>query len=165
MTPEFLERSLAGDLARAAQILGASLPDEWPDDRQLLEWRLNDLTQDPAYQNWSLRAVILHAEQRVVGHAGFHSRPGAGYLRGIAPGGVELGYSVRPADRRQGYAREICEALMSWADEMHGVRRFVLSIAPSNTASLELARQLGFERVGSRVDPVDGAEDIFVLDR
>jgi RimJ/RimL family protein N-acetyltransferase len=81
-------------------------------------------------------------------------------LRELAPGGVEFGY-VFENDRRRGYPREACEALMDWAHRSHGVTRFVVSIRPANVASLELAKRLGFDRIGSHVDEEDGPEDIF----
>jgi ribosomal-protein-alanine N-acetyltransferase len=109
-----------------------------------------------------LRAMRLRAEARVVGQIGFHSRPGAAYLDEVARGGIELGYTVFEPDRRRGYATEACRGLMDWAARTHGVTRFVVSIGPANVASLALAERLGFERVGSCVDVVDGPEDVFV---
>jgi RimJ/RimL family protein N-acetyltransferase len=38
----------------------------------------------------------------------------------------------------------------------------VLSIRPDNTASQALAAGLGFVRIGSHIDDVDGLEDILV---
>ena len=49
---------------------------------------------------------------------------------------------------------------MKWACEAHGVRRFVLSIRPDNIPSQALAAQLGFVRIGSHIDEVDGLEEI-----
>ena len=49
---------------------------------------------------------------------------------------------------------------MRWAHQVHGVTRFVLSIRPDNTASQALAAGLGFVRIGSHIDEVDGLEDI-----
>ena len=105
--------------------------------------------------------MLLRREQRMIGHIGFHTRPGERYLDDLAPGGVEFGYTVFEKDRRQGYAREACVALMAWAHRVHGVTRFVVSIGPGNVASLELARGLGFKWIGSHLDEEDGPEDIF----
>jgi hypothetical protein len=41
------------------------------------------------------------------------------------------------------------------------VTRFVVSIGPTNVASIALAQQLGFRRIGSHIDEVDGPEQIF----
>jgi hypothetical protein len=66
----------------------------------------------------------------MIGHIGCHTAPNAEYLRAIAPGAVEFGFTVFPDFRRQGYAREASVALMTWAHQTHGVSRFVLSIPP-----------------------------------
>jgi RimJ/RimL family protein N-acetyltransferase len=49
---------------------------------------------------------------------------------------------------------------MRWAHQIHGVTRFVLSIRPDNIASQALAAGLGFVRIGSHIDEVDGLEEI-----
>jgi RimJ/RimL family protein N-acetyltransferase len=74
---------------------------------------------------------------------------------------VELGYTVFESERRRGYAREAAAGLMEWPHRVHGATRFVISISPANPASLQLARRLGFGRIGSHVDEEDGPEDIF----
>jgi len=161
MTPEFLAASLRGDRAQLDALLAASVPEAWPDEPRWPERRLAQLRADPALQPWLLRAIVLRGERRMVGHIGFHTRPGEKYLDELAPGGVEFGYVVFASDRRRGYAREACEGLMDWAHRAHGVVRFVVTIAPANTASLELARGLGFRRIGSHLDEEDGPEDVF----
>jgi RimJ/RimL family protein N-acetyltransferase len=52
---------------------------------------------------------------------------------------------------------------MRWARDEHGITEFVVSISPGNTPSLRLAASLGFVKVGSHIDEVDGLEDIFRL--
>lgn len=99
----------------------------------------------------------------MVGHIGFHDKPGADYLREWNPGGVEYGFTIFPAHRRNGYAREASLALMQWARELHGVTGFVVTISPDNVASRALVAGLGFVRVGSHLDEVDGVEDVLVL--
>lgn len=123
--------------------------------------RLDQLRADPTLQPWLLRAVVLRNESRMVGHIGFHSRPGEKYLDELAPGGVELGFTVFETWRRQGYAREASESLMDWAHRLHGVTRFVVTIAPTNIASSWLAQRLDFRRIGSHVDEENGPEEIF----
>ena len=101
----------------------------------------------------------------MVGHIGFHTGPAPAYLEPYSPGGIEVGYSVFPSYRRRGYAREACVALLRWAADERGVERFVMSIQPSNVPSLSLAASLGFVRIGSHIDEVDGVEDIFECHR
>jgi RimJ/RimL family protein N-acetyltransferase len=91
------------------------------------------------------------------------SRPGADYLKDLAPGGVELGYFVMPGWRRRGLAEEAALGIMDWARRVHGLSRFVISISPQNAASTAMARKLGFARIGSHIDEADGYEDILAL--
>jgi len=160
-----MRASLAGNLSEAQQLLGASLPDGWPDCAGLLKLRLKQMEADPAYEPWSLRAMVLRSERIMVGHFGFHTAPGAEYLEPYSPGAVEFGFTVFAPFRRRGYAREASLAMMQWADEVHGIRKFVVSIRPDNVPSLALAAQLGFVQIGSHIDEVDGLEGIYELRR
>jgi len=163
MSLEFLRASLEVDRGRAARLVDFELAPEWPDEPDIVRMRIGELEADPSLRPWLLRSMVERGSRRMVGHVGFHSRPGPEYLRELSPGGVELGYVVYPEFRRRGYAREASLAMMAWAAQKHGVRRFIVSIRPSNAASTALAEQLGFRRIGSHVDEVDGPEDIFEL--
>lgn len=163
MSPAFLRASLDGDLATAKNLLGASLPADWPDSPPLLSLRLFQLKADPSLEPWLLRAIVLRETCTMIGNIGFHTAPGPEYLEEHSPGAVEFGFGVDERYRRQGFAREASVAMMNWARESHGVRNFVLTISPDNTASQNLAAQLGFVRIGSHVDEIDGIEDILEL--
>src|SRR5947208_1472704 len=73
----------------------------------------------------------------------------------------ELGWTVFPPYRRQGYATEVARALMDWAASEHAVRRFVSATTPDNVASLRVHEKLGFVATGEIVD----GELIFELRR
>jgi ribosomal-protein-alanine N-acetyltransferase len=211
MTPAFLRASLECNLHEAEQLLQLSLPAEWPEEHtDVLSLRLKQLEAEPALQPWLLRPMVMRETGVMVGHIGFHTAPGAEYLRAFCPetsvgtsrcdvparepaggtiaplnaartaqravpttvrtarrdsnrkdsGAVEFGFTVFPDFRRQGYAREASLALMHWARQTHGVTKFILSIRPDNTASQALAARLGFVRIGSHLDEVDGLEDV-----
>ena len=163
MTPGFLRASLSGDLAEAERDIGLALPETWPDIQAVLALRLGQLESDPTLQPWLLRAIGLRSNSEMVGHIGFHTSPGASYLKQWSPGGVEFGFTVFPRHRRNGYAREVSVALMQWARDLHGVTSFVVTVSPRNEASLAVAAALGFVRVGAHDDEVDGPEDVLVL--
>ena len=165
LSPEFLEACLMGELSRATDLLGYPIPPEWLAEEALMRARLNQLHQNPALQPWLLRAILLRETQAMIGTIGFHSAPGPEYLATIAPGGRggAFGYTIFPAFRRQGYAREASAALMAWASEQHHVDQFVLTISPANLPSLRIAQRLGFRKIGAHIDDVDGPEDIFLL--
>ena len=168
----FLRASLDGDLSQAETILNMPLPagwpvcaePSWPDCRDVLALRLQQLEEDPTAQPWLLRAMVPRGTRIIAGYIGFHSPPGAAYLQPYSPDAVEVGFSVFPPFRRRGYAREACRALIGWARECHGVLRFVMTIRPDNVASQSLAASLGFVRIGSHIDEVDGLEDILERD-
>jgi ribosomal-protein-alanine N-acetyltransferase len=161
-TAEFLHASLDGDLATAEELLGVPLPATWPESPDTLARRLKQLEADSSLQPWLLRAIVLRDEQTLVGHIGFHEAPGPEHYRDIAPGAAEFGYNIYEPYRRRGYAREAALALMDWAHREHGVPRFVLTISPDNLPSQALAANLGFVRIGSHIDEIDGLEDILV---
>jgi RimJ/RimL family protein N-acetyltransferase len=162
MTPACLEACLAGNLVLASRLLDLTVQPDWLPEQRLMQRRLAQLCQDPTLEPWLLRAMGLRRERLMIGHIGFHTRPGPDYLRDLAPGGVEFGYSVFAAFRRQGYATEAAAALMAWAHCEHQVTRFVVSISPANTPSLRIAQHLGFRKIGMHMDEEDGPEDIFL---
>lgn len=164
LEPEVLRLSLAGAATAVEQLLGLTVPVAWYEEQTLIRIRLRQLIADPTYQPWSVRAIALRETRHMVGHIGFHTKPGATYLQPYAPAGVEFGYTIFPSFRRRGYAREACRALMQWAFEQYQVSHFILSIAPDNEPSRRLAQQLGFTQVGAHMDDEDGPEDVFRLD-
>ena len=162
--PPLLEAVLAGREERAAALLGAPLSPGWPgeDVAPFLRLRLGQMRRDPCSQPWLVRLLMTREEPRtLIGTAGFHGPPGVNALD--APDAVELGYGLFPEFRRRGYATEAVAALVRWAAEEHGIRRFVASIAPTNDASLSLVRRLGFVQVGEHWDDEDGRELEFEL--
>jgi RimJ/RimL family protein N-acetyltransferase len=159
----FLEATLDGRRDEAERLLGLRIHPEWWTATALARMRLNDLSRDPEYAPWSLRAIALSATGVMIGHAGFHTSAGPSYLERWAAGGVEFGYTVYTPYRRRGYATETAQALIEWARRAHGVSRFVLTIAPDNEASQRIARKLGFRAVGVHVDVEDGIEDVYAL--
>ncbi len=164
MTPQFMLACIQGDMDTAQRLLGATVPGGWLENNRLLELRLRQLQTDPELQPWLLRAICVRATNELVGYIGFHTKPNPHYLQKWLRDAVEFGFTVLPAFRRQGYAREAALTLIEWAYKSHGVKRFVLSIAPQNQPSQALAAALGFRRIGSHHDEIDGLEDVLALE-
>ena len=158
MSNNFMLASLSASIAEAEALLGARLPRSWPDNyaRAVIERRLRQIAAAPGDAPWLLRAMVRREDGRVVGCVNFHGPPNE-------EGQAELGYTVFEDERRQGYATEAILAMMLRAREVRGVRRFLLSISPANEASLRLAAKLGFQRIGSQIDEIDGEEQVFEL--
>ena len=164
LTPACLGALLAGDLVSASSLIEATIPPAAAQSDSTYLRRLHQLRANPSLQPWLLRAIVLRETGEMIGRIGFHDAPGAEYLRDYAPHGLEFGYEVYPASRRQGYASEACRALMDWAHHAGGVSRFVASISPHNAPSLAMAEKFGYRRVGQHLDEEDGEEYIFALD-
>ncbi|AJC61817.1 hypothetical protein GZL_09299 [Streptomyces sp. 769] len=90
----------------------------------------------------------------VVGHAGFHGPPDE-------VGMVEIGYSVAPDFRRQGYARSTLIELLRRAAAEPAVTTVRATISPDNVASLATISGFGFVEVGEQWDEEDGPELVF----
>ncbi|WP_431964318.1 GNAT family N-acetyltransferase [Actinacidiphila sp. bgisy160] len=147
---------LDDDLARASAEAGVGLTDYFLTDQAKWVWRyrVDQLASDPGSAGWLTRAVVAEPEGVVVGYAGFHGPPDG-------TGMVEIGYSVAPGHRRQGYARTMLTELMRRAAAEPAVRTARVTISPENTASLATISGFGFVEVGEQWDEVDGLELIF----
>lgn len=157
-TGELLEALLAG---RASSIDGVTLPVDWVRRSEgVLRRRLAQVSGDRSCEPWLLRAMVRRDTRTFVGRIGFHGEPGINALG--TPGAVELGYTVEPPFRRNGFAEEAIQGLIAWA-RARSVSRFMASIGPTNIPSLELAKKLGFDRIAEVVDDEDGPEIVFEL--
>lgn len=164
MGEEVLQASLAGDRARAEALLGAALPPDWPPHPEIFALRLEQLAADPGALPWLTRAIVEKEQGVVVGVSGFHGPPGDESLSAYAPGGVEFGYTVFEPYRGRGIATECGRGLVDWASSRHGIRFFVVSMAPGNAASAGVARRLGFTRVGTWRHEERGIEHVYRLE-
>ena len=156
ITEAACEALLAGRREEAERLVGAGIPEWYPDDRELVGYlprQLKRLRAMPDRAAWTARLLVLRDESACAGHAGFHGPP-------EHAGRAEIGYTVFEPYRGRGLATEACAALTAWAFDQ-GVERVFLSIRPDNTPSLAIARKLGYVEVGSQEDPEDGLELVF----
>ena len=150
-----MEAVIEGDFEGAEAEAGVALPRFFRDERWgHLKYRLGLVRADPEALPWLTRLMIGREIGVAVGHLGFHEppRPGRDW--------VEVGYTVFPDHRRQGYAEEAVRGLFDWA-RSRGVSRFRASVGPWNQASLNLVHKLGFVQTAVQVDEVDGEELVF----
>jgi RimJ/RimL family protein N-acetyltransferase len=136
--PAKVATALQLDREEAAQLLGATLPPDWPqqDLVDLLPGQAALGLQDERFGIWVL---VERATGNVIGDAGFLGRPDADGL-------VEIGYSVIPAARRRGFATEAAGALVNWALRRRGVRAVLAACDQDNTPSVRTLERLGFTR-------------------
>ncbi|WP_346620105.1 GNAT family N-acetyltransferase [Blastococcus montanus] len=153
LSPTALRALAVGDLTAAEAAAPVPLSPYLAGDECRWVWgvRAEQVLADPSSAPWITRVVHDPERQLSVGRAGFHGPPDAA-------GMVEVGYSIDPAHRRQGYARAALRALLAWAADEPAVTTVRASVAPSNTASLDLVLAEGFVAVGEQVDEEDGLE-------
>jgi RimJ/RimL family protein N-acetyltransferase len=157
LEPAALHHLIAGDRAAAERILGLTLPPDFPSDDEragFLPIQLQRMEATPDRRDWMARLMVSQPDG-VIGHCGFHGPPDI-------IGRVEIGYTVFEPFRCQGFAKEAATALVRWAFDQ-GEREVYASVSPHNAPSLAVVKALGFERVGTQEDEVDGLELVFAV--
>ncbi len=148
---------LDGDLAEASRICRRQLPSFFLEEAWLWKIRVNQIRTSPVDASWLVRVVVLEPSGVVIGHAGFHGRPDTA-------GAVEIGYTVAPEHRGNGYAHAVLAALVEEARTHPEVNVVRATISPDNDASLAVIRKGRFVHVGEQWDDVDGLELVFEKD-
>jgi ribosomal-protein-alanine N-acetyltransferase len=148
-----LDALASGDPATASAVMGFGVGELRPGHPTIWGRRAAQIRADPSVAPWLVRLIVERATGRVVGDVGLHDAP--------IDGMVEIGYAVRPEQRRRGIAIEAAAGLFSWAAGRPGVTTFRASISPDNEASIGLVRRLGFVEVGEQWDDEDGLELLF----
>jgi RimJ/RimL family protein N-acetyltransferase len=153
LSPEVLRALADGDQAAAEQAASMSLSPYLvgPECRPVWRMRAVQTVEDPPSAAWVTGVVWERQLRLVVGRAGYHGPPDAA-------GMVEVGYSIDPQYRRQGYARAALLALVERAAAEPDVATVRATIAPDNVASRELVLSEGFTVVGEQWDDEDGLE-------
>jgi RimJ/RimL family protein N-acetyltransferase len=160
MSLELLDAFAHEDRDAIARLAPYRVPAEFPGDAiGLVRFRREQLVIDPARAPWLLRAIVRRADTRMVGYVNFHGPPGVNDTG--TRDAVELGWTVFPEHRKNGYATETANALMEWARREHRITHFISSTTEDNAASLRVHEKLGFLRTGEIVD----GEVIFELRR
>jgi ribosomal-protein-alanine N-acetyltransferase len=155
MTRAFMQAVLDGRASDAEAALGVILPESWPDEddlRHLRRWH-NDMAGENRVAPWRARAIVRIADDHMIGHAGFHGPPDEN-------GMMEIGYTIFPPFRGNGYATEAARRLLEFAKDL-GAKTFRASVSPNNAPSLAIVRTLGLVKTGERMDDVDGLEFVF----
>lgn len=132
------------DRARFAELLGATVPPEWPPelyDDDARRWTLNKLKSDPLFDGWAIWYAVVRETGILIGMVGFKGPPDQ---RGV----VEVGYGILPPHQRNGYASEATAALISRAFALPEVTAVAAETYPHLTASLGVMRKNGMTYVG-----------------
>lgn len=145
-----------GDLAGAQEFTDVYLPAYMVSPECTSVWlrREQQIAASPDDAPWVTRLIVDLELNTVVGRAGFHGPPDA-------TGMVEVGYSVDPEFRRQGYARSALAIMLHVAATDQSAKTVRATISPENTPSRSLVQEFGFLENGEQWDEEDGLEIIF----
>lgn len=140
--------------SQLSALLGAEVPDGWPPgeyDRDAQEFFRDCLERGGAevvgwYGWYAIRRSKAESPARVVGAGGFLGPP-------TPEGEVEIGYSLLPEARGQGFATELVRALLEHALAHREVRRVVAHTADGNEASAAVLTRAGFSLAGPGAEP------------
>lgn len=140
LTPFTLElmKTMLENKDGLGQVLAIQVHEEWPrpDITEALSLFVGAMEGDPAQCVWGIWLVIHREDRTLLGEAGFHGPPDEA-------GMVEIGYSVLPGYREQGYATEATRAVINWAFSQPQVQRITAEVFPENLASIRIIEKLG----------------------
>jgi ribosomal-protein-alanine N-acetyltransferase len=124
-------------------LVRARLPIEYPSPEvaEFLPFLQQQIANQPEQAEWGLRFLRHRTESIIIGDAGFKGAPDFN-------GTVEIGYSILPQYRRQGYALEAVKALLEWATVQPEVRQVVAECENDNIASIGVLEKAGLVRTG-----------------
>ncbi|MBA2382549.1 MAG: GNAT family N-acetyltransferase [Chloroflexi bacterium] len=135
--PAAVAAALPGDRGAAERLLGATLPDAWP-QADLLDVLPIQAAAEPEGERFGIWLMIERERNTVVGDIGFLGPPNRGR--------VEIGFSVIPDRRRRGYATEAAVALADWVVGEPDVHELVARSEVANEASARTLAGAGFIR-------------------
>ncbi|HLI71283.1 MAG TPA: GNAT family N-acetyltransferase [Ktedonobacteraceae bacterium] len=138
-----LRKAALADKDRLAELLGVRVPASWPgpDLAEALPFFISEVEKHPTLPIWD--GLIIHKEDAtLIGDMGFKGGPDA-------HGRLEIGYSIIPEYRNQGYATEMACHLIGWAWQQPGVTSVVAECLDNNLGSIRVLEKVGMRRLGA----------------
>jgi ribosomal-protein-alanine N-acetyltransferase len=136
-----LKKAAINDRARLVEMLGVYVPEHWPeaDLMEALPFFVENMEKAPSEPAWDWIAIHT-SEQAVIGDIGFMEGPDQ-------EGVVEVGYSIVPEYRNQGYATEMTRGLIDWAFQEKGIKLVTAACLDDNIGSIKVLGKVGMRRL------------------
>ena len=132
-----------------ARLLSINIAKKWAEfGRAIFQYSLDKIEVEPSEENWWMYLVIYREENRLIGNGGFKGKPDEN-------GCVEIGYSIAPAYRNQGFATEMAQGLIAHAFSFPLVKKVVAHTLAEVNASGAVLQKCGMKRVGELDDLED----------
>jgi len=136
-----LKKAAINDRARLVEMLGVRVPEHWPgpDLVEALPFFVENMEKAPSEPTWD--SIAIHkSDQSVIGDIGFMGGPDQ-------EGVVEVGYSIIPEYRNQGYATEMARSLIAWAFQEKGIKLVTAECLDDNIGSIKVLEKVGMRRL------------------
>jgi ribosomal-protein-alanine N-acetyltransferase len=141
---DVLRADLRGRDALAAA-LGTAVSNDWPPsseyDADAINYMIALQEREPAAYEWGFRYIVLKEPMPTVIGAG-------GYTGPAKDGAIEIGYSVCPSMRRQGFAAETTRGLVDHAFGHSDVARVIAHTLPHLVSSIGVLEKNDFRLTG-----------------
>ena len=120
-------KATIADKDRLATLLAIAIPVSWPGPEMAdaLPVFARNLEKEPQASTW-IGLIIHNTDKTLIGDIGFHGAPDE-------HGTIEIGYSIVPEYRNQGYATEMATALINWAFQEPGIKVITAQTLKENT--------------------------------
>jgi RimJ/RimL family protein N-acetyltransferase len=136
-----LKKAAINNRAMLIEMLGVHVSEDWPgpDLVEALPFFVANMEKAPSETAWDW--IAIHKSDRaVIGDIGFMGAPDQ-------DGVVEIGYSVIPEYRNQGYATEMARSLIGWTFQETGVRVVTAECRDDNFSSIKVLEHVGMRRL------------------
>lgn len=100
----------------------------------------NDLMDDPSLLGWHAWCVVQKDHNIIIGDVGFKGPPDIN-------GAIKIGYSIIPAYRNQGLAKEAVKAMIETVSKDPSVRKITAEVLALNIPSIKLLGSQNWEHV------------------
>ncbi|ELK46013.1 GNAT family N-acetyltransferase [Halobacillus sp. BAB-2008] len=127
---------------RLKEASGCEVPENYPMElyKQMLPYKIERFHEYPEENLWE--GLIIHTESNtIIGDMGFKGGPDEN-------GEMDIGYSILPEYRGNGYASEMASSIVRWGLKQPGVKKITASCSTGNQASIRVLEKAGFQRTG-----------------
>lgn len=112
------------------------------EEEQETEYVKNYIKNVYEFFEYGLWTIVEKKSGKIIGRAGISWREETGE--------TELGYVIAVPFQRQGYAYEVCSAILQYAKEELEIEQVAAYVKEENVASNRLCHKLGFQKEGNK---------------
>ncbi len=140
------------------EYLGMNILPSFPESEDALPWFYDLVKSDESLIGWISFWALNRADNTLIAGVGFKGKPDA-------DGKIEIGYSVIPEYRRQGFASEMVGAFLEFGFTNPAVTAILAQTRVDNYPSMKVLERFGMKQTGTSHDDEEGDMFIWKLER